>query len=249
MEYVRKFGGVLLVEDNDPARLILESLLDSMGIAVTAVSDGPQAITAMIRRSYALVLMDLQLPGLDGIETTRCLRSIRPIEPIPFVVITASGSTRSEILAAGFEDLIFKPFGRSELATAVSKWIRAQPATLNVASVLVAPPNALEWDLLLADLPPHARSSVAKSLVSAAAHAIDTLDQSLAQKNLMLLGKTAHDLKGIFGYLNFGPLAALAQRLFDNSRAGLEAEAMELARHIAGEAKAKLMPPLALQKV
>jgi DNA-binding response OmpR family regulator len=89
------------------------------------INDDIVVLVKMARdQPYALVLMDVQLPGLDGIETTRCLRSIRSAEPVPVAAITGSGSTRSEILAAGFQDLIFKPFGRNELARVVSKRIK-----------------------------------------------------------------------------------------------------------------------------
>jgi CheY-like chemotaxis protein len=122
---------VLLAEDNEAARRIVTALLESAGHVVDHVSNGHDAIAAVQARRYDLVLMDVQLPALDGFETARHIRALHHASSrLPIVAITATKSTRESCIAAGMNDVIWKPCARAELFAVLDRWI--------------VPPNASE---------------------------------------------------------------------------------------------------------
>jgi two-component system, OmpR family, response regulator len=106
---------VLIVDDDVRLAAVLQQCLQAESAMVQVVHDGESAIDVLFRRDFDLVLLDLNLPKLDGIEV---LARVRPQKPqVRFVAMSAQfdASTRSRLLAAGAEAFITKPFGISEL--------------------------------------------------------------------------------------------------------------------------------------
>ncbi|EGJ49996.1 PAS/PAC sensor hybrid histidine kinase [Desulfocurvibacter africanus subsp. africanus str. Walvis Bay] len=106
---------ILVAEDNAISRLVAEELLRNMGHQVLAVIDGRQAIEALSRKRFDLVLMDVRMPGLDGLEATRIIRHAPPpgVDPkVPIVALTAQAMAgdRERLLEAGMNDYLPKPF-------------------------------------------------------------------------------------------------------------------------------------------
>jgi signal transduction histidine kinase/ActR/RegA family two-component response regulator len=113
-------GTVLLVEDNAVNAIVAEAGLRHLGLEVTTVGDGYAAVAACQLRRYDLVLMDCQLPGLDGLEATRLIRAEearRSLPPMPIVALTANAlaGDRERCLAAGMDDHLAKPFTDDDL--------------------------------------------------------------------------------------------------------------------------------------
>ncbi|MBL8341057.1 MAG: response regulator [Rubrivivax sp.] len=113
-------GEVLLVEDNAVNAVVAEASLHALGLRVTTVGDGQAAVAACDERSYDLVLMDCQLPGLDGFEAVRRIRRAeqrRAMPRVPIVALTANAlaGDRERSLAAGMDDHFAKPFTHEEL--------------------------------------------------------------------------------------------------------------------------------------
>ncbi|MBI5721152.1 MAG: response regulator [Burkholderiales bacterium] len=113
-------GHVLLVEDNAVNAIVAETSLEHMGLDVTTVGDGQAAVSACSLRRYDLVLMDCQLPGIDGFEATRRIRAEekrRSLPPMPIVALTANAlaGDRERCLAAGMDDHLAKPFTEVDL--------------------------------------------------------------------------------------------------------------------------------------
>jgi two-component system cell cycle response regulator DivK len=102
---------ILVVEDNEKNRKLVRDLLTVKGYAVVETETGEEALTLAQARHPALVLMDIQLPGMDGIETLRRLRADPATATIPVVAVTASAMMhdRQKILAAGFDGYQAKP--------------------------------------------------------------------------------------------------------------------------------------------
>ena len=102
---------ILVVEDNEKNRKLVRDLLTVKGYALLETETGEEALTLAHDRQPALVLMDIQLPGIDGIETLRRLRADPATAGIPVVAVTASAMTqdRQKILAAGFDAYQAKP--------------------------------------------------------------------------------------------------------------------------------------------
>ena len=129
---------VLLAEDNEINTLLTVSLLKRMGHAVEAVRDGLEAVNAVQARSYDLVLMDVHMPGLDGMEATQKIRLLeadtKATRRLPIVALTASAmdADRVKCLAAGMDDFLTKPLDPAALTAVVARWTAA-PATTKAA--------------------------------------------------------------------------------------------------------------------
>ncbi|ACL59441.1 ATP-binding protein [Methylobacterium nodulans] len=119
---------ILLADDNAINREIVRRLLESVGHAVEVVEDGAAAIQAVRNAAYDLVLMDVQMPGTDGLTATRRIRML-PGAParVPIIALTANvlPSQVAEFRAAGMDDHIGKPFKREDLFAAVARWCGA----------------------------------------------------------------------------------------------------------------------------
>lgn len=102
---------VLVVEDAEPNRFVLEALLTRVGVQVSLVGSGEEALAALTPGSHDAVLMDVHMPGMDGFETTRRLRERPELGGLPIVGVTADvlWGTRSRCLAAGMSDALTKP--------------------------------------------------------------------------------------------------------------------------------------------
>jgi signal transduction histidine kinase/CheY-like chemotaxis protein len=109
---------VLVVEDNDVNTLIATAMLEGLGVSADVVDDGARAIEAVRQHHYDLVLMDLAMAGLDGLEATRRIRGLGAAVHQPRIVaLTANvvDRVREECRAAGMDDYLGKPFRRDEL--------------------------------------------------------------------------------------------------------------------------------------
>jgi signal transduction histidine kinase/CheY-like chemotaxis protein/HPt (histidine-containing phosphotransfer) domain-containing protein len=115
---------VLLAEDNVVNQRVAVLLLERLGYRADVVGNGQEALDALVRRPYDVVLMDVQMPVLDGLEATRRLRRELPAERQPRVVAmtaNAMAEDRDQCLAAGMDDYLAKPVRREELAAALSR--------------------------------------------------------------------------------------------------------------------------------
>jgi CheY-like chemotaxis protein len=130
---------ILLVEDNEVNRLVAEGMLKKLGMRTDAVGNGVDAIVALERERYDLVLMDIQMPVMDGLEATRKIRAEEgrrvgagkqpeagtDSPHIPIIAMTAHAmrGDREKCIEAGMDDYISKPIASGMLAEVVSKWL------------------------------------------------------------------------------------------------------------------------------
>ena len=117
---------VLLAEDNSVNRRITEHMLEKLGFRVCVAANGREALEILEREPVACVLMDCQMPEMDGFEATRVLR-VREQgtdRRLPVVALTAHAmqGDRDKCLGAGMDDYLTKPFTFEQLARAVSRW-------------------------------------------------------------------------------------------------------------------------------
>jgi len=130
---------VLVVEDDPMLREGLADLLEGAGHTVKAVEDGALGVQEGRANAYDLVILDLMLPKLDGIEVCRRLRTVRPA--LPILMLTARGAEEEKVkgLQAGADDYVTKPFGVHELLARVEALGRR-------ARVAPAEPELIEFD-------------------------------------------------------------------------------------------------------
>jgi CheY-like chemotaxis protein/nitrogen-specific signal transduction histidine kinase/HPt (histidine-containing phosphotransfer) domain-containing protein len=130
----KRSGSILLAEDNLVNQQVAQRMLETLGYRVDVVSDGQQAVEAVARMHYDAVLMDCQMPVLDGYRATSAIRSHeRADEHLPILALTAHAiaEERERCVAAGMDDFVTKPVTRATLETVLGRWIApmdSQPA-------------------------------------------------------------------------------------------------------------------------
>ena len=119
-------ASVLLVEDNDYNQLVASELLKSIGMFVTVAENGRQALDTLYAHPFDAVLMDIQMPVMDGYEATRTIRSDPAFSALPIIAMTAHAmaSDRDKCLAAGMNDYVSKPVDPGDLFTVLVAWIK-----------------------------------------------------------------------------------------------------------------------------
>jgi two-component system sensor histidine kinase/response regulator len=117
---------VLLVEDNDINRQVAQEILVGAGINVSLANDGQEAVEAIKEKEYDAVLMDLQMPVMDGYEATRIIRSDPRFKELPIIAITAHAMAedREKSLEVGMNDHVTKPIDPDQLFATLVKWIQ-----------------------------------------------------------------------------------------------------------------------------
>lgn len=134
---------LLLVEDNPVNLMVARRLLESLGHHADSAEDGAAALAQLQQQPYDLVLMDCQMPVLDGYAATRQWRqheaeAARPRLPIVAMTANAMAGDRQRCLDAGMDDYLSKPIDRARLDACLQRWLPPQPAALP-ASAAVAP--------------------------------------------------------------------------------------------------------------
>jgi CheY-like chemotaxis protein len=112
---------VLIVEDDHVSRILAGKLVSLLGFTVEFAEDGLQGVEAFVPGKYSAVLMDMQMPVMDGIEATRRIRQIERdagASPVALIALTANvmHGDRDRCIAAGMTDFLSKPVNRADLA-------------------------------------------------------------------------------------------------------------------------------------
>lgn len=115
---------LLVAEDNSANQLIIKTLLERRGAQVDVVADGAEAVQAVEARPYDLVLMDINMPEMDGIEATREIRAQGRVD-LPIIAMTAHvmPDDRETLLAMGLDDYVAKPIQIHEISAVLSRWL------------------------------------------------------------------------------------------------------------------------------
>lgn len=124
----KEFQGIhaLIAEDNKSNQYAAVELLTMAGFTVDVVDTGKQALDAVIQKDYGVVLMDIQMPEMDGYEATSLIRKELKGRPLPIIAITANTmkGDREKCLQAGMDDYVSKPIDYIELYSVLGKWLR-----------------------------------------------------------------------------------------------------------------------------
>jgi two-component system, sensor histidine kinase and response regulator len=137
---------VLLVEDNAVNREVAVGMLENLGYRTESAANGMLALEAVSEGAYAVVLMDCQMPVMDGLSATaeirrRESRSAMPRVPIIALTANALEGNRERCLAAGMDDFLTKPFSQLELARVLARWLPAAAEPTSPARTEQTPPE------------------------------------------------------------------------------------------------------------
>ncbi len=121
---------VLLVEDNQINQLVASEIIEDEGFQVDIAENGIQALDAVRTKPYDVVLMDVQMPEMDGFEAARIIRQDPAFSKLPIIAITAHAldGDRKKCLAAGMNDYISKPIDADKLIATLNRWIGKTPS-------------------------------------------------------------------------------------------------------------------------
>ncbi len=121
-------GKVLVAEDSKSNKILVEKILQLYGLEVVTVDNGKEAMEKTLQASFDLILMDIQMPGLNGLEATKKLREEGITTPIVALTAYAMPKDRANCIAAGCDDYISKPIDQDELRRVLSKYVPAEKA-------------------------------------------------------------------------------------------------------------------------
>ncbi len=213
---------VLVVEDNPTNRQVATALLERLGVRVDCAIDGAEAVTMVQNQRYDLVLMDMQMPLMDGLEATRTIRALG-IDTLPIVALTANAfvSDREKCLEAGMNDFLAKPVNRAKLETALGRWaspLAAAPVAPAAAAARDTSADVLfdpaQIEAMRQDLGDDMMIAVVQSFWTDVADIGVSLVEAVARQDHARLDRDLHSLKGTaqtVGFIGISRAAAAAR--------------------------------------
>jgi len=228
-------GLVLVVEDNEVNQTVAREMLDHLGYRVHVVEDGVRALEVLEAGQYDLVLMDCQMPRMDGFEATREIRrreADRAGDRTPIVALTANaqGSDRQRCLDSGMDDYLAKPFSRESLGAVLDRWIvtpgadspeapTGRSADLNEAAAIES--EALDAIRALdSDRGEQILRNVLRVFLETLPKQIAALDEAFARDDGAAIRDSAHSLKSSSANVGARRLSQLARSLEEIARSG-----------------------------
>ncbi|MBK5914720.1 hypothetical protein CCR84_10380 [Rhodocyclus purpureus] len=253
---------VLLAEDHPQSQEIVLEMLERLGCRADVASDGAEAVECARAQRYDLILMDIQMPRLDGLDATRAIRELQGYRTTPIIALTAYAfaEDRQRCLDAGMSCHLGKPVTPAELARVIGQWLPGLSVTRAAAEPAVD--DAVDGALLAIpgiEVDPHWCASSEQI-----AYFRSLLERFVNDKELAELfahlragesaaaASAAHKLKGIAGFVGARRVAFLAgeiERALRQGKGGavIEALARECAAEVARIASALKQPPASRQ--
>jgi CheY-like chemotaxis protein/HPt (histidine-containing phosphotransfer) domain-containing protein len=217
---------ILLVEDNPINQELAHDLLTRAGIVLRTADNGQEALNWLHRESFDLVLMDCQMPVMDGYAATRLLRQQPQWRDLPVIAMTANAMVgdREKVLAAGMNDHIAKPFKVDEMLTTLARWIRKAPSKAEA-------PAALDTGAALAGLGGNKRlyQRLLRMFVEREADFGEHFAAARAAADTEATVRLAHDLKceaALLGAMALSEAAAAMERACSQHAAAHDIDAL-----------------------
>ncbi|MBU0994705.1 MAG: response regulator [Proteobacteria bacterium] len=261
---------VLLVEDNPINQLVATEILEKVNILVDTANSGLGAIESIKEKTYDLVLMDVQMPEMDGLEATRLIRSDRTNINLPIIAMTANAmiGDREKCIDAGMNDYVTKPIDTNELFKTMSKWLKRTQKKEDIEAI---PTKIVEVKLTEDELPAHLPGidiesglkriggnkklfrKILKEFLKTYENVVIEIRDSFQAKDTELLARTVHTLKGVAGNFSAIELQEKALELETAIKQGKDDEfddrlkTLETALNKVLDAARSIEPPPAVQ--
>ncbi|MDB5933509.1 MAG: hybrid sensor and regulator [Massilia sp.] len=213
---------ILLVEDNVFSQQVAQELLEEADATVVVAGNGKEAIDQMLRRRFDCVLMDLQMPVMDGFEATRMIRSDPRLRDAVVIALTANAGVddQARALAAGMDEFVTKPTSPNQLFEVIARWLGARaPAAPQPAAL--GPAGMLDMDALARTFGGNSdkmRKYAFMFLDSARDGLLDAAD-AIARGDVERAADIGHRMKGAARAVGAMDFAGLCQ-LLEQTRAG-----------------------------
>lgn len=229
---------VLLAEDNTTNQLVIGNMLERLGCLVDIVSNGIEVLDSVQSRPYDVVLMDISMPEMDGLEATKHIRALDgDVSKIPIIALTAYAldEDRQTALTAGMDEFVAKPVSRLELARAISR--QSESRKNGSTAPKRDPEDVASFDMsvfntVVGGMSPATR----KNALSAFGSELETWTREVVEaskkKDIQSLEKSSHSIKGVAGTFGASALQALAARVNTYARGDKPERALELAQEL-----------------
>lgn len=233
----KKILPILIAEDNSVNREVAQRLLKKLGFKCRTVANGQEAVDAVSTRSYSLILMDCQMPEMDGYTATQRIRELssQKGKHIPIVAMTANASTedREKCLKAGMDDYISKPVDLHTLAMRLSHWMDKESLAESEGSEGESVPKSNSensplidrsaWEKLdslkMEDLP-DLFTDVVRLFLEESPKRLKAIQQAVSNKDFPIIKHQAHTLKSSCATLGAHSLAKICIELEAESSVG-----------------------------
>ncbi|MDO9365723.1 MAG: ATP-binding protein [Methylotenera sp.] len=226
-------GKILLVEDNPVNCLVAETMLASLGLESTVAHDGLEALDLLSSDQFDVILMDCQMPMMDGFEATREIRRIEAGTGYhtPIVALTANAivGDREKCLAAGMDDYLVKPYTEKQLEDVIKHWLNGaavmSPAvSVNDNASTHSPVDLAALNDLRRLVPGNGNDFISKlveAYLQTAPEGVLRLNEALATENASEVAKAAHALKSSSANLCATHLAEFFKKIEAKGRTGI----------------------------
>jgi PAS domain S-box-containing protein len=234
---------VLLAEDNEVNRKLVKTLLEKRGYSVVVAANGRDALDILQRESVDLVLMDIQMPVMDGFEAMRVIRAneIKSGGHLPIIALTAHAmkGNRERCLEAGADDYAAKPIRTPELLAAMERvmTMKISPRASATAAAKVPAPDALDAAAVLERVEGDRGllEELTRLFAAECSQNMRGIQQALEARDARRVELLAHTIKGASANLGASRLPLLAGELENQARSGNVANAAELVRRLNAE--------------
>jgi len=235
---------LLLVEDYPTNQKVATAYLTNAGYAVDIADNGQQGVAAYSGKRYDLILMDIQMPEMDGFQATTAIRNLEneregqtlPPKRTPIIALTAHATEedKQKCLNAGMDDFLTKPLQRGELLQTIRKWLQpdetirpVQKTTLADTPVADVPTVVGEesvWDFNLAIKEFEGQNelvfSIAQEFTEEIMNQIEVMKVALAKDDLETIRREAHSIKGGAANIHATPLSRKAKEVEEFAQTG-----------------------------
>jgi signal transduction histidine kinase/DNA-binding response OmpR family regulator len=225
---------VLLVEDNELNQEVAMGLLEDAKVLVDLAENGADAVRMVREHDYEVVLMDMQMPVMNGIDATRAIRSDPRFVALPIIAMTANAmaSDRQQCLEAGMNDHVAKPIEPTDLFRALQRWAKPRRDVNGASAEAAVPRNTLVTPPQTSDASPleiagidtksalkrmggkrKRYEALLRKFAEQEAGAVDRIRADLAVRDVSTAERAAHSLKGAAGNLGATVLAEMAAKV------------------------------------
>jgi PAS domain S-box-containing protein len=230
-------GRILLAEDNEINALLATTILEEVGYSVETVVNGAEAVEAATRGGFDLILMDVQMPVMDGLEATRQIRALGGhAAGVSIVALTANAmrSDQDTCLAAGMDDFVSKPLDPDDFLNTVHRFTAGAESAAERREPSPEFPDLddAQLDGLMRLMPAVRLRAIIESFLTAAQTRLQRIESCASSGDMAAMAREAHDLKGVSGNFGARRLQHLADKLEQAAKASDTQAAKALTREV-----------------
>lgn len=219
-------GKILVVEDTELVRRVIQACLNTLGCYADFAGNGQEAIDLVSRYDYDIVLMDCQMPIMDGIETLRFIRQ-RQGQKTPIIALSASPSEVRRCVEVGIDDFLSKPFTCEQLGSVLAKWVPAGGFRGGKVKDFISP--------VLDEGMKEAAQIALQEYKKDADQRLNHLVEAVKAMDLAEIARSAHAFRPLNAYLGAEQLVALLTAIEEEAKQGRCNRLSELVEEVVKE--------------